>query len=63
MGDTRDRRAIAAVACPRCNAWVGYPCFHKGRPTAVKLGKPFCHAERRQAWLEAKHAQERSVAG
>ena len=52
--DTRDQRAIAAVASPRCNAWAGAPCFHKGQPAPVRHGRPFCHSERRQAWLEWK---------
>jgi len=52
--DTRDQRAIAAVACPRCNAWAGAPCFHKGQPAPVRHGRPFCHSERRAAWLDWK---------
>jgi hypothetical protein len=56
--DTRDQRAIKAVACPRCNAWAGSPCFRKGQPTPTHHGRPFCHTERRQAWLEYKHQRE-----
>jgi hypothetical protein len=56
--DTRDQRAIGAVVCPRCNAWAGSPCFFKGAAAPVRHGKPFCHAERRAAWLEWKHQQE-----
>ena len=52
--DTRDARAIAAIECPRCHAWAGSPCFFKGEPTPVRNGRPFCHSERRAAWVESK---------
>jgi len=55
--DTRAIRAIAAVACPRCNAWAGSPCFHKGVPTPYHIGKPFCHSERMRAWVTWKEQQ------
>lgn len=61
--DTRDTRAIAAVACPRCNAWAGSPCFHQGAPAPVRLGRPFCHNERRAAWLEWKRLNAPHASG
>lgn len=57
--DSRDQRAIKTVACPRCNAWAGSSCYHKGEPTPTRNGRPFCHNERRRAWLEYKHDAEK----
>jgi hypothetical protein len=56
--NTRELRAIAAVECPRCHAWPGAPCFHRGQPTPVHLGRPFCHNERRRAWVTWKESHE-----
>jgi hypothetical protein len=55
--NTRERRAIDAMECPRCHAWPGYPCFHKGVPTWSRQGRLFCHNERRAAWVDWKEKQ------
>lgn len=60
--DTRDVRAIATTACPRCHARAGQPC-HEGPGAAATLRatigetRPQCHKERRAAWVEAKRAK------
>jgi hypothetical protein len=42
--DTRDRRAIAAIPCPRCGAPKGMQC---GRLPTIR--RPRCCLERRKA--------------
>lgn len=51
MSQDRERQAIANVACPRCHAPKGRACRdpQTGQPITPR-GRPYVHAERRQAW-------------
>ena len=61
--DTRDRRVVAAVPCPRCGAGVGEPCrnpipHQQVRGPADHRPQPArTHAERRQDWLAWKRTR------
>jgi len=50
--DTRDQRAIATTACPRCHAPEGEPC-KRGADQASEH-RPGCCNERRRLWSETK---------
>lgn len=39
----RERKIVAAIACPQCGAEVGRPC-------SLRDGRPFVCRERREAW-------------
>lgn len=52
--DTRDRRAMAAVACPVCRARPGEMC-HVGDVSGPR--RLHGHSERRQAYREWRDAQ------
>ncbi len=62
--DTRERRAVAAVACPLCGAEAGKPCRnpiqHQAQrgPEDHRPQPQHPHRERRAAWLEWKRKQE-----
>ncbi len=56
--DTRDRRATATVECPRCGAKPGEPCQPK---RDFAQGRPWCHSERRAAWLDWKRNRQEGL--
>jgi hypothetical protein len=54
MPSTREARAVAQIACPRCKVPAGVPCIR--RPGSNSHG-PLCHPERRQGNQERIRAK------
>jgi hypothetical protein len=46
----RERKIVAAIACPQCGAV-------KGRPCSVRAGRPLVCRERREAWQAWREAR------
>ena len=46
----RERRAIAAVACPTCGAALGEYCRDRDGSPRILAGRPLICADRRKAW-------------
>ena len=51
----RERKAIAAVACPYCGAKKGEPC--RVNPKSYRPG-PFVHTERRNEWRRWRDSKQ-----
>lgn len=52
--DTRDRRAIDAVPCPKCRAPKGQLCRFPAAVINRSPGRPRTHTERREAYREQR---------
>lgn len=56
--NTREKRIIEAVPCPRCGAKIGELCRIDPRSRQASPGRPILHQERRNAWMDWKRARE-----